>query len=549
MELRATWRLALRRWQREAFDAWWSEKPRDSLIVATPGAGKTRFAARLAHAMLTERIVRRVMVVVPREHLKAQTAMSMAQAGIRIDHRFTNAAGSLAPDVHGAAVTYQQVAAAPHLYRRIAAQPTLVVLDEIHHAGDAASWGAALKEAFAPAVHRISLSGTPFRSDGTAIPFVRYERGECIADFTYDYANALRDGVCRPLVFPLQGGYAEWVSKDGEHHAASFDQALRSKSRMSERLRTVLVHSSWIGDVVAKAHARLKELRRQEHPEAAGLMIAMNQDHARFLASLLQQHTGVTPTIVLSDEDGASRKIASFARSNDEWVVAVHMVSEGVDIPRLRVGVYASNVVTEMYFRQFCGRFVRAEKRGSAQNAYVYLPDDQRLRELAGRVTSDVRGVLHVKRELEDLERAQRVRTEPGDTGNLFEAITASVAGERVLDFGPLFNPDAYLADETHIETSHSHAVAIAETENDDEQTDPEPEPVLSIAEEKELLRRSLSALVAQVSVRFGVEHKLIHATFNQRFGGPIARATVEALRKRRELALRWLDRGYDGLT
>ncbi len=328
------WKLPLRRWQRDAFEVWSSARPKDALIVATPGAGKTRFAARLAHAALAERSVRRLFIVVPREHLKAQTAIALAQAGVRVDHRFENSAGALASDVHGAVVTYQQLASAPALYRRLTHVSTLVVLDEIHHAGDAATWGNALREAFGNAAHRISLSGTPFRSDGSAIPFVRYERGECVADFSYDYAAALRDGVCRPLIFPLQGGYAEWVGKDGEMHKASFDQALRSKSRMSERLRTVLVHEAWIGDVITKAHERLMELRRGDARDAAGLMIAMNQEHARFLAGLLRARTGVEPAVVLSDEDNASRKIAAFARSNDPWIVAVHMVSEGVDIPR-----------------------------------------------------------------------------------------------------------------------------------------------------------------------------------------------------------------------
>jgi len=538
----SAWRLPLRRWQSEAFDAWWADRPRDALVVATPGAGKTRFAARLGHAVLSSGAARRILVVVPREHLKAQTAKAMAQAGIRIDDRFENASGGLAPDVHGAAVTYQQVAIAPQLYRALTEQPTLVVLDEIHHAGDGASWGTALKEAFGRAVYRVSLSGTPFRSDGSAIPFVHYERSECIPDYSYDYADALRDGVCRPLVFPLQGGYAEWVSKEGELHAASFDEALRSKSRMSERLRTVLLQPSWIGDVIEKANERLLQLRSGGHADAAGLVIAMNQEHARFLAGLLHARIGVKPTIVLSDEDGASRKIASFGRSRDPWIVAVHMVSEGVDIPRLRVGVYASNVVTEMYFRQFCGRFVRAQRGGGTQHAFVYLPDDPRLRELAARVTTDVRGILHTKLELGDLELAQRFPTEaPSD--NLFESIAANMAGERVLDYGPLFNPAAFLVEEAPLERGRT---ATVERPSEPEE---EPEPLLSISEEKELLRKSLSSLVAQVSQRFGIEHRKIHATLNQRFGGPIARATVETLRKRRAAALRWLERGYDGLN
>ena len=309
---------------------------------------------------------------------------------------------------------------------------------------------------------------------------------------------------------------------------------------MSERLRTVLLQPSWIGDVIEKANERLLQLRSGGHADAGGLVIAMNQEHARFLADLLQARIGVKPTIVLSDEDGASRKIATFGRSRDPWIVAVHMVSEGVDIPRLRVGVYASNVVTEMYFRQFCGRFVRAQRSGGTQHAFVYLPDDPRLRGLAARVTTDVRGILHTKLELGDLESAQRVRTEaPSD--NLFESIAANMAGERVLDYGPLFNTAAFLVEEAPLERGRT-----VERPGEPEE---EVEPLLSISEEKELLRKSLSSLVAQVSQRFGIEHRKIHATLNQRFGGPIARATVETLRKRRSAALRWLERGYDGLN
>lgn len=518
----------MRRWQRDAFDTWCEARPKDALVVATPGAGKTRFAARLAHAALSESHTRRVLIVVPREHLKAQTAVALAQAGIRVDHRFENAHGTLAADVHGAVLTYQQLAAAPAVYRRLTNVPTLVVLDEIHHAGEAASWGDALKDAFGAATHRVSLSGTPFRSDGSAIPFVRYVRGECVPDFSYDYADALRDGVCRPLVFPLQGGYAEWLGSDGAVHAASFDRALRSKSRMSERLRTVLVQEAWIGDVMQKAHERLLQLRAAEARDAGGLIVAMNREHARFLARLLEARTGVPPTVVLSDEDHASRKIASFARSGDPWLVAVHMVSEGVDIPRLRVGVYASNVITEMYFRQFCGRFVRAAG-GGRQQAFVYLPDDPRLRELAGRVTADVRGMLHAGRERDEVDLGQRARTERDDDG--FEPIAANVAGERVLDYGPLFNPQAFFQSDAPSEP----------LSNDDD------EPILSIAEEKELLRKSLASLVTQVAARFSVAHRAIHATLNQRYGGPIATATVQNLRRRREAALRWLERGYDG--
>ncbi len=527
------WRLPLRRWQREAFEAWWSGRPQDALIVATPGAGKTRFATRLAHALLTENEARRVLAVVPREHLKSQLAAAMAGAGIAIDARFENGAGALASDMHGAVVTYQQLAFAPQVFRSLVRVPTLVILDEIHHAGDQATWGNALREAFEFARYRVGMSGTPFRSDGTPIPFVQYHRGESQADYAYDYTQALRDGVCRPLVFPLQGGYAEWVSADGEIVSASFETALRSRTQQSERIRTVLTQENWLGDVIVKAHQKLLELRNGPHPEAGGLAIAMNQQHARFIADLMRERIGVNPTVVVSDEDGASKRIGAFARSRDPWIVAVHMISEGVDIPRLRVGIFASNVNTELYFRQFCGRFVRTQRAGGNQHAFVYLADDPRLRELASRVTRDVRIYLKGKREFDEIAAAIRVQTERGEVASQFAGITAYVEGERTLDYGPLFNPMAYYVEETPPPEPHAEPVPVGRTKT----------------EEKETLRKSLQGLVSQASVHFGVEHRKIHATLNQRFGGPIASASAESIQQRRAAVLRWLERNrYDGL-
>jgi hypothetical protein len=211
------------------------------------------------------------------------------------------------------------------------------------------------------------------------------------------------------------------------------------------------------------------------------------------------------------------------------------MVSEGVDIPRLRVGIFASNVNTEMYFRQFCGRFVRTQRVGGKQHAFVYLPDDPRLRELASRVTQDVRSYLRASGEFDELAAAMRRQTERGNTDSLFAGIDARVESERVLDYGPLFNPLAYYVEET----------APHEAES-------EPEPVAAAAvkaDEKLTLRRSLQALVSQASMRFGVEHRKIHATLNQRFGGPIASASEDSITRRRQAVLRWLERDrYDGL-
>jgi superfamily II DNA or RNA helicase len=176
----------------------------------------------------------------------------MAGAGIALDDRFRNADRALASDLDGAVATYQQVAAAPKTFAALCRVPTLVVLDEIHHAGEEAAWGQALRDAFAGARYRVSLSGTPFRSDGAALPFVEYSAGECVAQTSYDYARALSDGVCRALVFPLHGGEAEWVSRDGTEMHATFDQPL-DRRHAAERLRTALTQPAWLGDVLERS--------------------------------------------------------------------------------------------------------------------------------------------------------------------------------------------------------------------------------------------------------------------------------------------------------
>jgi superfamily II DNA or RNA helicase len=535
------WRLPLRTWQHEAFESWIAQRPEDALFVATPGAGKTRFAARLTHALLTDRAVSRVIVVVPREHLKAQFARAMAGAWIQLDHKFRNGDRTLAHDLHGAVVTYQQVAAAPRTFAALTRVPTLVVFDEIHHAGEQATWGQALRDAFGEARYRICLSGTPFRSDGARIPFVQYHAGECVAHTSYDYAQALNDGVCRALVFPMQGGEAEWISRDGEQMRAGFEEGV-DKRYMSERLRTALTQPAWLGDVLERAHLKLLETRAQGHPDAGGLIAAMNQEHARFVADLLEKRVGVRTEPVVSDLDDASRRIVAFGKSRDPWIVAVHMISEGVDIPRLRIGVFASNVVSELYFRQFCGRFVRTGSDPQREReAFVYLADDPRLRIMASSITDDVRRSLRAKRKHDEVAAALAAaqRTEHVPDEGAYASISATAREGKILDFGPLFNPTAYYATP---EPKHETPLLAHEPQ--------QPEyPEQTHAERRELLRRELQSLVALASTTFSVNHKLVHATLNERFGGKVATASITDLEARRRLIHRWLERRvYDGL-
>jgi superfamily II DNA or RNA helicase len=283
----------------------------------------------------------------------------------------------------------------------------------------------------------------------------------------------------------------------------------------------------------------LLEARAEGHADAGGLVAAMNQEHARFVADLLERRCGQKAELVVSDLDDASRRIARFAGSRDPWIVAVHMISEGVDIPRLRVGVFASNIVSELYFRQFCGRFVRAGgDPARRREAFVYLPDDARLRTMASSIAGDVRRALRgTDRDEAAAARAAANRAEPAADAGEFASIAATAREGHTLDFGPLFNPTKYLA------APAEESMTVAEPEREAET------PLLTHAERRDTLRGELRALVSRASAQFAVDHKLVHATLNQRFGGPVATATLSGLEARRRLVTSWLERRvYDGL-
>lgn len=379
---RAAWGTAgkLRAWQQAALAAYLARSAageRDFLAVATPGAGKTTFALRVATELIAAGAVTEVTVVAPTEHLKHQWSEAAARVGIQLDPAFSNSEARHSPEYHGVALTYAQVASRPGLHRtRTRTARTLVILDEIHHGGDAKSWGEAIREAFEPAVRRLALTGTPFRSDTSPIPFVRYELDEAAilrsrADHTYGYAEALRDGVVRPVLFLAYGGQMRWRTKAGDEVAALLGEPM-TKDQNAQAWRTALdPKGEWIPSVLAAADTRLTEVRRHV-PDAGGLVIASNQTQARAYARILRQVSGEAPTVVLSDDAGASERIETFAADGSRWMVAVRMVSEGVDVPRLCIGVYATSTSTPLFFAQAVGRFVRARRRG--ETASVFLP-------------------------------------------------------------------------------------------------------------------------------------------------------------------------------
>lgn len=549
--------LRLRPWQRIAFDAFTASPQPDFLAVATPGAGKTTFAltcARwaLAAAQATgER--RRLVVVAPTSHLKMQWAIAAHRVGLELDPDWSPA-GGIAKDVHGIVTTYQQVAtgATADTLRGIAAD-AFVVLDEIHHAGDERAWGDSVRRAFELAERRLCLSGTPFRSDTAAIPFVRYEHDEAQPDISYGYAEALRDGgVVRPVYFPRVDGLMEWSAPDGTVLSATFQDEL-GRGNTAQRLRTALsLDGDWITSVLLQAQQRLDHMRAT-HPDAAGLVIATDQDHAHGIARVMRRRLGVEAEVVVSDDPSASRKIADFAASDAPWLVAVRMVSEGVDIPRLRVGVYATTVSTELFFRQAVGRFVRWQHGRASQKAYVFIPDDPRLRAHAFQIAEARRHVLRPPSTDDDAEATGRPEHDAP-----FDEVPAEQMPEQL----SLFSVLSAVATDMRI-----HAVTEEGLLFDDEPEVPEPvfddDPDLavdipdvtteagwapdgrrSVAEIKDELRRANADVALRLVDLTGWSHARVNGEMNRLANvQSVSSATIGQLERRLHQGRTWLER------
>lgn len=538
--------VALRAWQAEALRRFADRRPTNFMTVACPGAGKTTFAlAAVRQRLAGENLP--IVVVVPTQHLKAQWAASALRFGLHLDPAWSASEGGIPQDMHGIVVTYSQAASSAAVLKRIAGGG-IAILDEIHHAANERSWGDGVRVAFGDCWCRILLSGTPFRTDDSPIPFVEYsfgDYGDAMPDYEYGYGEAIEEGgVVRPVFFPRFDGHMEWLNSEGQEMSGTFDDDL-VKSEWSARLRTALsVDGQWLATVMDHAHGRLLEIRH-EHPDAGGLVIATDQDHARAIATLFEKRWGITARIALSDDPKASQVIHGFADGDDPWIIAVRMISEGVDIPRLRVGVYATTTTTAMFFRQAVGRIARWTAGLRSQRAYMYLPDDPRLRTHAAAIAQQRRHSIEARRTreadgsvLDDYKRA----TGDEEQMSLFAALSSSVltATPPVDGIDPTEDIVAGGADLA------GHMVDL-----------PPPPPLAGFSDpgtpdglgairtrkqEKESLRTRNADRVRALVNLTGQPHAAINSELNRLAGiGRITDATVPQLEKRLKQADAWL--------
>lgn len=392
---------ALRLWQQECLDDLDEafERKSDFLAVATPGGGKTKVALTFARKMVERGRIDHVHIIAPTRPLRHHWQNQAHQYGLQIRKRDNQSLknGDLPFDIGGVVATYSQVAGEPSAHAAaIANKRALVIIDECHHAGDERTWGDGIKDAFDGAAFRLLLSGTPFRHDGMRITGIRYDtRGVSIPDYTYSYKRAMQEDVCRPIAFNHYDALVGYQHK-GQSFQAQFSDNMRP-DEMSALLRHALhPDAGLIEHMVRDADEELSAIRARGRrtADAAGLLIAMNQAHAHACGDVVRRVTGETPVIVVSDSESADDDLDAFRDGFGRWIVAVRKVSEGVDIPRLMVEVYATNVIKTLFFRQAIGRIVRVRHRGQQELASMYLPADERLRAEAAAIEDEVKQFL-----------------------------------------------------------------------------------------------------------------------------------------------------------
>lgn len=416
-----------REWQVEFLEKWSQRKPHTPfMLIAIPGSGKTKVTLEACRKWMAAGPDRRMLVIVPTDNLRTQWQEEAALFGIQLQ---TKEFGTNFKDGYkGAVATYHLVANSPLEFRKLCSvAPTMVVFDEIHHCSTEAHFGRGITTAFELAKERLLLSGTPWKTDGTMIPYVKYDgSGYAVADYSYDLPRALNDNVVRYLVFDHhKGNIVNDVTGEVEEVSRNI-----SEDDAKRRLRRILDPSgSYVREMITAAHRKLLECRRTV-PDAAAMAACVDQFHATKVADLIREVTGCSPSVIVSDADLENDSVKEFRKSSREWIVSVRKVSEGTDIKRLQVLCYLTNITSELFFRQLVGRVARVREMEDYE-AYVYLPADPRLIHCSTNITN---AQVQALRELSDRESRELDERQKGV--DLFDSFSTQHDGSELVLIG-----------------------------------------------------------------------------------------------------------------
>lgn len=380
--------MELRTWQNECINQAMMQYQNGQshfLCLATPGAGKTLMASMLAKQLMDVKLIDLVICISPSVIVADDFRSELEeQLGKKLDGKL----GAL-----GSCLTYQSMLLETDLWTLFKQHRVLVIFDEIHHCAgsdflNSNAWGQKIiSEIQGNATYTLALTGTPWRSDCLPIALSYYINNETIrCDYRYGLSQAIKDNVCRtPSITIIDNDKITFTEPGSTSKYNSFN-ALLTESNCN--YQSLIESESLIENMIMQADRKLMLLRTKDS-KAGGLIVASSVSHAQMIKCILKRVLTEDASVVTYLEPNAVSLIKKFKLSESKWIISVGMISEGTNIPRLKVCCYLTRVKTELYFRQVLGRILRASgARGD--KGYLYMPSEPTLSEYAERINEDI---------------------------------------------------------------------------------------------------------------------------------------------------------------
>lgn len=380
-------------------------------------AGKSSMAAMLAKFMLETLCVDHVLVLVPWLSVQGDAEKGMLGAfgrnlGLDARSRFftllRRQAQQPKPENQATVTLYQEACCQQaldviNLWKSQDGFRFGLICDEIHHAQEMSGmWGTYVGMLRELADYAVFMSGTLFRRDHNPIACIPLgDEKKPVRHFYYGYQEAIGDFVVRPVTVRRFDAKVSLYDRRTDNAYATYLSEIDPKTRKGQeelkaaKRQVLAADGECIREIIERVQEDLTN-RRKKFSDAACLFVcrpgvgdefgllgdkAEEDRHVFSIAKQIRQLTGEDPVVVTHRDKDAQGKISRFRKSTDRYLVAINMVSEGCDIPRLRSVAFCRYTESELLFRQVVGRALRMQSdpiTGALHEdeaaAQVYIP-------------------------------------------------------------------------------------------------------------------------------------------------------------------------------
>jgi len=350
-------------------------------LLAAPGSGKTIAVATKIRIMFEQEKIDYVICISPSTNITNTTKDLMESV---LGRSFDSVCSV------GVCLTYQKLFHLSKAYFiELKSKRVLLFLDEVHRtAKEYNKWAHKIEELVIPiADYIIVATGTPTRGDGRPLSCVSYNQdGKIVSGYEYTMSQAVSDGVCRPPVVHLID--SEEISIVSNKNSKKLFLSI-NESLTHIKYADILNNHDFIFAMLNLTFNKLSMVKRV-NPTAACLVIAIDTKHARFIEMIIRNNFNYKVAVVYFDKSDSTEIIKRFNASDDDVLIAVKMVSEGVDINRLQVACYLSNIRTDSYIRQVLGRIQRVRSQDMDKYCYFFTPSHSDILNVIDTVTEFV---------------------------------------------------------------------------------------------------------------------------------------------------------------